>query len=49
LETIFAGVADRALPLSNSRGVCMYMLFFACGNPRGKDVALRIANHILKA
>jgi three-Cys-motif partner protein len=47
LQSAFAGVADRALPLRNSRNVCMYLLFFACGNPRAKDLALRIANHIL--
>jgi three-Cys-motif partner protein len=48
MDQIFAGVGRAALPLRNSKGTCMYHLVFACGNPRGKSVALRIAEHILK-
>ena len=48
LKTVFAGVAEKPLPLYNSRNNPIFMLCFAVGNPRGKDVALRIANHILK-
>jgi three-Cys-motif partner protein len=48
LASIFAGVAPHGLPLRNSRGYLMYLLCFACGNPRGKDIALRIANHLLE-
>lgn len=48
LETIFAGVAPNPLPLYNSRNNPLYLLCFACGNERGKDVALRIARHILE-
>jgi three-Cys-motif partner protein len=47
LQTVFAGVA-KPLPLYNSRNNPIFMLCFAVGNPRGKDVALRIARHILK-
>ena len=48
MRRIFAGVGSTALPLRNSKGTCMYHLVFACGNPRGKPVALRMAEHILK-
>jgi three-Cys-motif partner protein len=47
LQTVFAGVA-KPLPLYNSRNNPIFMLCFAVGNPRGKDIALRIARHILK-
>lgn len=32
----------------NSKGVPIYLLCFAVGNPRGAETALRIADHILK-
>jgi len=48
MRQIFAGVGRPALPLRNSKGTCMYHLVFACGNPRAKSLALRIAEHILK-
>ena len=48
LRTIFAGVAEHGLPLRNSKQQCMYLLTFACGNPRGATIALRIAEAILK-
>lgn len=49
LESIFASVATRALPLVNSRRVLMYLLFFACnGNEKARKLALRFANHVLK-
>lgn len=48
LKTIFAGVAEPALTLRNSVGTPLYLLCFACGNPRAKDTALRIAGHILQ-
>lgn len=47
LKTVFAGVADHPLPLYNSRKNPIFMLCFAVGNPKGKDIALRIARHIL--
>ena len=48
MRRIFAGVGKTALPLRNSKDTCMYHLVFACGNPRGRTLALRIAEHILK-
>ena len=47
LVSVFAGVAQRALPLSKGRRV-MYLLFFACGNEKGRSVALPIVEHILR-
>lgn len=52
LQQIFrGGVANKALQLRNSKGSCMFLLFFACGNPNPKAhrLALRIAQHILKS
>jgi three-Cys-motif partner protein len=45
------GVADNALQLRNSMESCMFLLFFACGNPnpRAHSLALRIAGHVLKS
>jgi three-Cys-motif partner protein len=48
LKTIFAGVAERTVPLNNSKGNTMYLLCFACGNPKGAAPALRIANSVMK-
>lgn len=48
LESIFAGVANRPLPLQNSRGTPIYLLCFAAGNPRGAPTAVKIAQDILK-
>lgn len=48
LETLFAGVAKRPLPLYNSRNNPLYLLCFASGNKKGAPIALRIAEHILK-
>lgn len=48
LKTVFAGVADNPLPLRNSHNNPIFLLCFAVGNPRGKDIALRIAGHILR-
>jgi three-Cys-motif partner protein len=47
LRTIFAGVAEPGV-LRNSTNNPLYLLCFACGNDRGKPVALRIAKHLLK-
>ena len=51
LEVFKGGVAQAALPLRNSKGSCMYLLFFACGNPAPKAhrLALKIAQHVLKS
>lgn len=49
LQSIFAGVGSRALPLDNSRGVPMYLLFFGCnGSDAARRLALRLADHVLK-
>jgi three-Cys-motif partner protein len=48
LETVFPYVADRPLPLYNSKNNPLYLLCFAAGNPVGGKTALKIANHILK-
>lgn len=47
LRTIFAAVADNPLVLTNSRGCPLYLLCFAAGNPKGSEIAVRIADHIL--
>ena len=48
LGKIFAGVAREPGVLRNSRNNPLYLLCFAVGNERGKEVALRIAEHLLK-
>jgi len=48
LKTIFAGVAEEPGVLRNSRNNPLYLLCFAVGNERGRDIALRIANHLLR-
>ncbi|MFN8542887.1 MAG: three-Cys-motif partner protein TcmP [Candidatus Binatia bacterium] len=48
LESVFAGIAPAPAVLRNSRKVPLYLLCFAVGNARGRDIALRIANHLLK-
>lgn len=47
LGEVFAGVAKPGV-LRNSVNNPMYLLCFAVGNPRGRDVALKIAGHLLK-
>lgn len=48
LKQVFAGVVEEPGVLSNSANNPLYLLCFAVGNERGKDIALRIANHLLK-
>lgn len=48
LGTIFAGVARNALPLTNSKGIPIYLLCFAAANPRGAKTATTIANDLLR-
>lgn len=48
LHEIFAGVVDEPGVLRNSANNPLYLLCFAVGNERGKDIALRIAKHLLK-
>jgi three-Cys-motif partner protein len=49
LRAIFAGVAPQTLPLRNSRSQVMYLLCFACGNPRGVSLAVRIAKAVIRS
>jgi three-Cys-motif partner protein len=48
LETVFAQVAPNPLILRNSKGVPIYLLCFAAGNPKGAPTAVKIAKDILK-
>jgi three-Cys-motif partner protein len=48
LRTIFTAVAPETVPLRNSRGQVMYLLCFSCGNPRGADLAVRIARSVIR-
>jgi len=48
LESKFARVAPNPKLLTNSRGQSLFLLFFAVGNPRGADLAIKIAGQILK-
>ncbi len=47
LKDVFAGVAEPGV-LRNSSNNPLYLLCFAVGNERGKEIALRIAKHLLK-
>jgi len=48
LKTVFAGVAEEPKILLNSANCPLYLLCFAVGNPKGANVALKIANHLLR-
>ena len=48
LKNIFAGVVDEPGILRNSANNPLYLLCFAVGNERGKKIALRIAEHLLR-
>jgi three-Cys-motif partner protein len=47
LSDVFSGVAAPGI-LKNSSNNPLYLLCFAVGNGRGKSIALRIAEHLLK-
>ena len=47
LKEVFAGVAEPGV-LRNSVNNPLYLFCFAVGNERGKPIALRIAQHLLK-
>lgn len=49
LGTIFAEVANRPLPLYNSKSIPIFLLCFAAGNPKGAPTAVKIADHILRS
>jgi three-Cys-motif partner protein len=48
LKTVFAGVAEKPLPLLNSRNSPLFLLCFAASNPQGAKTAIKIAQDILK-
>ena len=48
LKEVFAGVVDTPGVLRNSANNPLYLLCFAVGNERGRDIALRIAKSLLK-
>lgn len=48
LKTVFAQVASNPLIMSNSKGVPIFLLCFAAGNPKGAPTAVKIAKDILK-
>ncbi len=48
LKTVFPGVAEEPVVLLNSKNCPLYLLCFAVGNERGKEIALKIANHLIK-
>ncbi len=48
LKNIFAGVADEPGILRNSANNPLYLLCFAVGNERAKEIALPIAEHLLR-
>jgi three-Cys-motif partner protein len=48
LKTIFPGVSENPGVLKNRVNNPLYLLCFAVGNEKGKNVALRIANHLLE-
>lgn len=48
LKQVFAGVVDQPGVLKNKVNSPLYLLCFAVGNERGKDIAMRIAGHLLK-
>ncbi|MEM9237246.1 MAG: three-Cys-motif partner protein TcmP [Verrucomicrobiota bacterium] len=47
LGTISAGTTDKPLVLRNRGGAPLFLLCFACGNPKGAGIATRIASHII--
>lgn len=49
LKTVFHGVHESPLVLENSRGVPLYLLCFAAGNPRGSAPALKIAGDLIRS
>lgn len=48
LKTVFAGVAESALQLCNSKNNPIYLLCFAAGNPKGAPTAVKIAKYIIE-
>ncbi len=47
LKTVFPGVNSKPMILRNSTGAPLFLLCFACGNPKGAKIALNIAEFII--
>lgn len=48
LQSVFTAVAQNPFILTNSKNNPLYWLYFASGNPKGADTAVKIASEILK-
>lgn len=48
LKTIFSGVSESTKMFCNSRKSPLFQFFFAAGNPKGVQIALRIAEHLMR-
>ena len=48
LKAVFAGVVEEPGVLRNASNNPLYLLCFAVGNERGKEIALSIAKHLLR-
>jgi three-Cys-motif partner protein len=48
LKTIFPGVAEKPKVFYNSRGSALFQFFFAAGNPKGAQIAVKIAEHLMR-
>lgn len=48
LGTVFSGTHKKPLILKNNSGAPLFLLCFACGNPKGASIATRIASDIIK-
>lgn len=48
LKDVFAGVVEQPGVLKNKVKCPLYLLCFAVGNQGGRDIAIRIADHLLK-
>jgi three-Cys-motif partner protein len=48
LEAVFAQIAPNPRTMTNSKGVPIYLLCFAAGNPKGASTAVKIAKEILE-
>jgi len=48
LNTVFAKVASNPLFMCNSKGVPLFLLCFAAGNPKHARLAVKIAKDILR-
>lgn len=47
LASVFAEVVDSPLMLCNSTGSPLFLLCFGSGNPKGAQIAKRIASNII--